>query len=105
MRVTFQQQRELQAALKRRFGAGARLWLFGSRVSDAARGGDYDLLVQTQDADAARLVDAKLAFLADLHGTPAFEGERIDVVLHSLPLDPTGSAIHRVALSEGVELK
>ncbi len=104
MRLTPEQQRELQAALRRCFGASARLWLFGSRTDDTARGGDYDLLVQTDDADAARLIDARLAFLAELHGTPAFEGERVDVVLHSRALDPQPRPIHSAALAQGIEL-
>ena len=65
MRLTLEQQIALRAALRRSFGASARLWVFGSRVDDHARGGDYDFLVQTEDADASRLVDAKL-FLARL---------------------------------------
>ena len=105
MRLTSEQQRELQVALRRCFGASARLWLFGSRTDDGARGGDYDLLVQTDDADASRLIEAKLAFLAELHATPAFDGERVDVVLHSRSLDPRPRPIHEVALAQGIELK
>jgi len=76
MRLTPEQQSTLRAALRRSFGASARLWLFGSRVDDRVRGGDYDFLVQS-DA-AARLVDVKLGFLAELHATPSFEGEKLD---------------------------
>lgn len=104
MRITDQQQRELHTALRRRFGAAARLWLFGSRTDDHARGGDFDLMVQTSDADASRLVDAKLAFLADLHATPSFDGERVDVVLYAPVLDPQPRPIHQLALARGIEL-
>ena len=93
-----------RAALRRSFGTSARLWLFGSRTDDNARGGDYDLLVQTDDADPARLVDARLAFLAELHATPSFEGEKVDVVLYATALDPQPRPIHRAALSSGIEL-
>lgn len=104
MRLTSEQQRELHLALRRFFGASARLWLFGSRTDDNLRGGDYDLLVQTDEGDAARLIEAKLAFLVRLHGTPAFEGERVDVVLHSRALDPQARPIQRAALAHGIEL-
>ena len=80
------------------------LWLFGSRTDDAARGGDYDLLVQTDEPIAALLIDAKLAFLAELHDTAAFDGERVDVVLHSRALDPQPCPIHRAALAHGIEI-
>ena len=104
MRLTPEQQLTLRAALRRSFGASARLWLFGSRADDRARGGDYDLLVQTDDTDPARLVDARLGFLADLHATPSFEGEKVDVVLYAPALDPQPRPIHRAALSHGIEL-
>ena len=89
MRLTAEQQRGLHAALRRCFGASARLWLFGSRTDDRARGGDYDLLVQTDEPDATLLIEAKLAFLAELHGTPAFDG------LHSCMDRAAGPAVDR----------
>ncbi len=104
MRLSDRQRHELRSALERCFGASARLWVFGSRVNDAARGGDFDVMVQTDEADATRLIDARLAFLAALHDTPDFEDERIDVVLRSTALDPEPRAIHRVALQQGIEL-
>jgi hypothetical protein len=104
MRLTPEQQSALRDALRHSFGARARLWLFGSRVDDRARGGDYDFLVQTDEDDATKLIDAKLGFLADLHATPAFEDERLDVVLYSRALDPQPRPIHRAALAQGIEL-
>ena len=104
MRISPQQQRELYTALRRRFGATARLWIFGSRTDDLARGGDFDLMVQTDDADASRLGNAKPAYLADLHATPSFDGERLDVLLYVPALDPQPRPIHQLALDRGIEL-
>ena len=48
--------------------------------------------------------DARLRLLADLHDDPAFEDERIDIVLYSTRLDPQPRPIHRAALEQGVEI-
>jgi hypothetical protein len=107
MRLTTRQQSTLQAAVRQHFGPKARLWLFGSRVDDGARGGDFDVMVQPDAADAADahgLYAAKLALLADLHATPEFEGERIDVVLFCPRLEPVPGPVQRQALAHGLEL-
>jgi predicted nucleotidyltransferase len=104
MRLTPSQRLALAAAVRRRFGAGARLWVFGSRVDEAARGGDFDILVRSDESDAQALYDAKLATLADLHATAEFEGERIDLVLFSPRLDPEPRPVQRAAMEQGVEL-
>ncbi len=104
MRLTDRQQATLTAAVRRHFGAQARLWLFGSRVDDGARGGDFDLMVQANEADADVLYGAKLALLSDLHATPEFDGEHIDIVLYSPRLDPTLRPIQHEALAHGLEL-
>lgn len=104
MRLSDPQRSTLTDAVRRHFGPGARLWVFGSRTDDTVRGGDFDLLVQSDEADATRLYDAKLALLADLHATAEFDGERIDVVLFSPRLDPTPRAVQREAMDHGVEL-
>lgn len=104
MRLSPRQQAILRRTFAGRFGPGSRLWLFGSRLDDARRGGDIDLLVRTPLADADVLVDARLRFLADLHATAEFDGEKIDVVLWSDALHREPQPIHRVALAQGVEL-
>ncbi len=109
MRLSLRQQHVLRQTLQRRFGVGARLWVFGSRLDDAARGGDFDLMVQTDAPDPHQLVDARLRFLADLQGTLEFEGEKVDLVLLAPalagPATPqTLLPVQRVALTEGIEL-
>lgn len=104
MRLTARQQQVLRQALHRRFGDAARLWVFGSRVDPRARGGDYDLMIVTPEADPDRLVDARLRFLADLHADPCFEDEKIDVVLDAPALQPAPLTVHEAARAQGVEL-
>lgn len=104
MRLTDKQRNTLTAAVRRHFGPGARLWVFGSRTDDRARGGDFDVMVWCDEASADHLYEAKLAMLAHLHGTPEFDGERIDVLLFSPRLDPVPRPVQRVAMEQGVEL-
>lgn len=104
MRLTTRQQSTLRAAVHRHFGPQARLWLFGTRVDDGARGGDFDVMVQADAADAHGLYSAKLSLLADLHATPEFEGERIDVVLFCLRLEPVPGPVQLRVLAHGLEL-
>ncbi len=81
-------------------GADARVRLFGSRLDDAARGGDIDLLVECpQPVDrrvwlAARITARLQRLLGD---------RRIDVLV----VDPatTLQPVHRVAQAEGIELQ
>jgi predicted nucleotidyltransferase len=78
-------------------GPSASVWLFGSRLDDAARGGDIDLLVKLPSAPGNPALMA-----ATLSGclSRAFHGRRVDVVL-----DAPGLArlpIHEVAERSGV---
>jgi predicted nucleotidyltransferase len=103
MRLTKRQRITAQRVLQQYFGEDAKVWLFGSRVRDEARGGDFDFLVETQLADPDQLVDAKLRALAALHATPEFEGEKIDLVLET-PLHTDPLPIHETARAEGIRL-
>lgn len=49
MRLTQPQQTAICQTVTHVIGPGARVWLFGSRRDDDARGGDLDLLVENDD--------------------------------------------------------
>ena len=103
MRLTKEQHRAIRRAAAQAFGETARVRLFGSRVDDSARGGDFDLYAKTEETDPDRLESARRAFLQRLHAEPCLEDEPIDVVIHS-PLHTDERAIDQVAREEGVAL-
>lgn len=63
MRLTPDQQAAIRTAATEAFGGAVGVWLFGSRVDDDKRGGDIDLLIETQQPDVDVIVRAELAFL------------------------------------------
>lgn len=103
MRLTPPQIRLVKEAVTEHFGSTARVWVFGSRIDDSRRGGDYDFYVETGLNDPVEIIDRKLAILAHLHATPYFEGEKIDLVIKSALPGPY-PPIYQVARREGVPL-
>jgi|APFre7841882724_1041349.scaffolds.fasta_scaffold31014_2 predicted nucleotidyltransferase len=78
MRLSETAARVIRETAARQFGAGAQVWLFGSRVRDAARGGDIDLLVVPAMPPASR-ARAAAEFAAALQWQ--LGDQRIDVVI------------------------
>ena len=78
MRLTSSQEQLIKSTVDRVLGAENRVWLFGSRVNDALRGGDIDLLIETEAAFPNR---AKM--LCRLYGALIYAlGDRkLDVLL------------------------
>ncbi len=64
------------------FGSEDHLWLFGSRVDDAKRGGDIDLYIETTETDV-KLAYAKRLKLSSMIQTRIGE-QKIDIVLNVL---------------------
>lgn len=100
MRLTPDQQVAIRTAAAEAFGAGAAVWLFGSRADDAKRGGDIDLLVRPAQDAADQLFDRKIRMLTRLE---RLLGERkVDVVIES-PND--SRPIVSIAHATGVQIK
>lgn len=78
MRLTPDQAQITKSTVSRVLGAENRIWLFGSRVDDELRGGDIDLLVET---DAQFPNRAKM--LCKLYGALilALGDRKLDVLL------------------------
>ena len=91
------------AFVHRHFGEDAELWLFGSRVDDKKKGGDYDFLVETALSDADEIIERKIALLAELQSTAQFEDEKIDIVVKRRASN-FEMPIYQVARREGVRI-
>ncbi|MBU3694042.1 MAG: nucleotidyltransferase domain-containing protein [Rhodocyclaceae bacterium] len=99
MRLQQDQVEQILATTRELLGGDTRVWLFGSRVDDDARGGDIDLLVETRQPIeqpvtwAARLTARLQRRLGD---------RRIDVLVTAAGVAP--EPIHQVARVEGILL-
>ena len=96
MRLTDQQAQAIRQVACELAGPKARVRLFGSRLDDAARGGDVDLLLELpaavdQPALLAARVSARISRL--------MHGRRVDVVLSAPNLKHL--PIHDVARQTG----
>lgn len=103
MRLTSEQQKVFEVLAHRHFGRDGELWLFGSRVDDKKKGGDYDFLIETSISNADEIIERKIALLAELQDTPQFEGEKIDIVVRRR-VSTFEAPIYEVARREGVRL-
>lgn len=99
MRLSAENIQRLKRLAAEEGGQHARLRLFGSRLDDAATGGDVDLLLElaVPVADPAPLV-ARLAARA----SRALGGRKVDVVLVAPNLKRL--SIHEAAIRHGVML-
>ena len=99
MRLSSQEAETIKSAVTSIIGPGSRVWLFGSRVDDEARGGDIDLLIET-DVVIPNRVEA----LCRLEGRLVMTlGDRkLDILLKDArTLD---APVHEVAQTKGVLL-
>ena len=94
MRLSSRSQAIIHQAVALRWGAGAQVRLFGSRLDDTAKGGDIDLHVFVPEQVNNPIWEASL-LAAQLQRQ--LDGRKVDGVQASLPVD-------NIALSEGVLL-
>ena len=99
MRLTPEQVQAFRHAAQRVLGTGAQVRVFGSMALDNRKGGDIDLLFETDTALANR---AKV--LCQLHGalTLALGDRKIDVILKDANTPP--APVFEIAKRTGVLL-
>ena len=98
MRLTAEQAEVIRSAVREIYGEDSRLWLFGSRVDDARRGGDIDLLVRPDSNGGYVLMD-KIRPLGKLER--GLGKRKIDIVIET-PDDQR--AIVKIAHERGIRL-
>ena len=99
MRLSPQQAETIRRSVQRVFGPEARVWLFGSRVDDQARGGDIDLYIEAP-GEADDLLEREGRLYATLQRS--LGEQRIDIVTRA-PGAPMGP-VHEAARHRGVPL-
>lgn len=99
MRLTLQQAQLIRNIVTQTLDADVRLKLFGSRLDDTQRGGDIDLLLES---DAAIPDPALVAARIAARVSHALGGRKVDVLLSAPNLQHL--PIHDVAAHEGVLL-
>ena len=95
MRLTASQIETIRQATRQNFGADASVWLFGSRVDDARRGGDVDIYIEPTGKNT--LIPALRCKIAledslDLH---------VDLIVKEPWID---KPIYQLAKTQGVRL-
>lgn len=101
MRLTAFERDSLKQAARVHFGEDAKVRLFGSRTNDMARGGDIDLLVESNWTDPAKLAQAHTQFLATAY--TLLGEQKLDVLL-DYPGRSTHPPIFELAREQGVLL-
>ncbi|QTF91312.1 nucleotidyltransferase domain-containing protein [Halomonas sp. BM-2019] len=100
MRLSDRERDDIVQTVKRHFGALSRVWLFGSRVDDRARGGDIDIYVEPEVQEPDQIVDAQLDALVELK--QRLGDQKIDLVVHRRAAKEL--PVHRLARETGVRL-
>ena len=107
MRLQPAEQDAVREACRATLPTGSRVCLFGSRLDDARRGGDIDLLVELpQPLPAEEIVARRTRFAARLYRR--LGEQRIDIVVTVAEDDPSGPHDTRAVVAQarrhGIEL-
>ncbi len=99
MRLSEEQKEIIKTITAEVFGNGAEVYLFGSRVDDARRGGDIDLLVRS-GFDSSRAFQFSITALAKLNAR--LGEQKIDLI--TAGFNDLHRPIVAEALAKGVKL-
>lgn len=101
MRLSSEECDIIKECFRAQFGANDRLWLFGSRADDNARGGDIDLYVETESKTLQEAFNKKFEFILSLN--IKLGEQKFDVVLNILTFK-NDQPIYRIAKETGIQL-
>ncbi|MGH8471649.1 MAG: nucleotidyltransferase domain-containing protein [Gammaproteobacteria bacterium] len=101
MRLSEKERSVIREAVGEAFEGRARVWLFGSRVDDALRGGDIDLYVET-DLPFERSFPARMQLGLVLE--ERLGEQKIDILVRHAGMGGDPAPIYRVARETGVPL-
>lgn len=99
MRLSIEQIAAIRREVALTAGDSARVWLFGSRVRDDARGGDIDLLLELDESVAE---PAQLSARLAARVSRCVYGRKVDVLVQAPNL--LRLPIHAILRAEGVRL-
>jgi predicted nucleotidyltransferase len=99
MRLSSSQAKTIKDTVTRVVDSGARVWLFGSRLDDALRGGDIDLYVETD-----QVMPNRIETLCRLEGAliMALGDRKLDILMKDART--RDAPIFRIAREQGVLL-
>ncbi|MDT8364449.1 MAG: nucleotidyltransferase domain-containing protein [Nitrosomonas sp.] len=103
MRITANQLSIVKALARRYFGEDVKLWLFGSRVDDEKKGGDYDFLIETSLTNPDEIISSKIDMMTQLQSSGPFEDEKIDIIVKRRQ-SSFDMPIYHIAKQEGVQI-
>ena len=99
MRLTADQVQAIKHTANTVLGDGARVILFGSRVDDSKKGGDIDLLFETDEQIANRTATIGALYVALIR---QLGDRKIDVFLKDANTPPV--QVLRIAQQTGIDL-
>ncbi len=100
MRINNEERTAIKNVLHKYFGTQSRIILFGSRTDDQARGGDIDVLVDTDQA--TDVFTRKLLALSELQ--IALGDQKIDLLVNAPNMSTPIPLVFSEACATGVEL-
>ena len=101
IRLTEKEIKVIKSTAREVMGENAKVWLFGSRVDDKKRGGDIDLLVESDIKEPLRRIRSKSRFWAKLQ--QRLGDQKIDIILAATKPDKR-TPIETIARKTGVRL-
>ncbi len=91
MRLTPDEIKAIKKTAQKVLGDGARVTLFGSRVDDAKKGGDIDLLFETDHLVGNRAATAGALYVALIR---QLGDRKIDIILKDLATPTAPVLVH-----------